>query len=187
MISLDACDHCGAKISDTALRCPICLKETGDQQTLAKKIGLSAAGSAALLLTGPVGVVAALMTGILGLSTNSQLKKLAKNLCAIDSFELTDNILVLVTETHFVLVINGAGGSTDFPGFLRSDFHNAFIDEDKSKNQRFLSKERTVLHIDYFDTNYRKKEVHEDYKFKGKNSRPMAEFAVVKFKEYQIR
>jgi len=187
MVSLIACGHCGAKISDTALRCPICLKETGDQQTLAKKIGLSAAGTAALLLTGPTGVAAALMSGIFELSAKRQVKKLAKNIGAIDSFELTDNILILVTGTHFVMVLTGAGGLTDFPGFLRSDLHNAFIDEGRSKSRGFISKERTVLHLDYFDTNYRKKEVHEDYKFKGKNSRPMAELALVKFMEYQVR
>ena len=94
--------------------------------------------------------------------------------------------MVLVTEIHFVFVLTGAGGSTDFPGFLRSDLHRVFIDESKSKRGGFVTKGRAVLHLDYFDTNYRKKEVSEDYKFKGKNSRAMAELALVKFKEYQL-
>ncbi|MCE7881237.1 MAG: hypothetical protein DPW17_12415 [Candidatus Jettenia sp.] len=154
---------------------------------MAKKIGLSAAGTAAVLLTGPLGIAAALMSGIFTLYVNRQLKNLAKNLCAIDSFELTGGISVFVTETHFIMILSGAGSSIDLPGFLRSDLHNAFIDEGRSKSRGFIFKERTVLHLDYFDTNYRKREVHEDYKFKGKNSRPMAELAFLKFMEYQIR
>ena len=185
MKNLITCSNCEAQISDTAIRCPICLKETGDRESLTKKIGLSAVGTAGLLLIGPAGIAAGLMSGIFDFSSNRQLKKIAKNLGAIDSFELTQNILVLVTKNHFVLVLTGAGSSTDFPGFLRSDLHRVFIDESKSKSGGFLTKEHTVLHMDYFDKNYRKKETSEDYKFKGKNSRATAEWALVKFKEYQ--
>jgi hypothetical protein len=162
------------------------LKETGDRESLSKKIGLSAVGTAGLLLIGPAGIAAALMGGIFDFSSNRQLKKFAKKLGAIDSFELTQDILVLVTENHFIMVLTGAGSSTDFPGFLRSDLHSIFIDESKSKSEGFLTKEHTVLHLDYFDTNYRKKETSENYKFKGKKSRAMAEWALVKFKEYQV-
>ena len=78
METLIICGHCEAKISDTSLRCPICLKETGDRESLSKKIGLSAAGTAGLLLTGPAGVAAAMMSGIFDFSSNRQLKKLAQ-------------------------------------------------------------------------------------------------------------
>jgi len=186
MNNLVTCSICESKISDTAIRCPICSKETGDKESLSRKISLSAVGTAGLLLTGPVGIAAALMGGIFDFSSNRQLKKIAIKLGAIDFFDLTPSILVFVTERHFVMVITGAGSTSDFPGFLRSDLHKVYIDEDKSKARGFLGKEHTVLHLDYFDTNYRKKETSEDYKFKGKNSRAMAEWALVKFKEYQI-
>jgi hypothetical protein len=186
MKNLINCSNCGARISDTAIRCPICLKETSDRESLSKKIGLSAVGTAGLLLTGPAGIAAALIGGIFDFSSTRQLKKLAKKLGAIDFFDLTQDIWVLVTEDHFVMVLTGAGSSTDFPGFLRSDLHRVYIDKSKSNSGGFLTKKYTVLRLDYFDTNYRKKETSEDYKFKGKNSRAMAEWALVKFKEYQI-
>ncbi|MFX0200219.1 MAG: hypothetical protein ACFFCW_29215 [Candidatus Hodarchaeota archaeon] len=186
MENLIACANCGSNISDTALKCPICWKDTGDKASLSKKVGMSATGAAATLLTGPAGVAAALVGGIFSLAANRELKIIAQKVGAIDSFYLTDEILILVTKSEFVIVLTGVGGPADFPGFLRSDLHSVYIDENKSKKGGFLLRERTVLHLDYFDTNYRKKEVHEDYKFKGKDSRAMAELALVKFKEYQL-
>ena len=44
MKQLVLCVNCGSQISDTALKCPICWKDTGTPESLAKKIGLSAAG-----------------------------------------------------------------------------------------------------------------------------------------------
>lgn len=144
-------------------------------------------GGAAICLTGPAGVAAALIGSIFDFASDRQLKKETKKVGAIDSLYLTDSILILVTQKEFITVLTGAGGPTVFPGFLRSDLHEVYIDDSKSRHRRFLTKERTLLHLNYFDTNYRKKEVVEDYKFKGKNSRALAELALIKFKEYQAR
>jgi hypothetical protein len=118
MTALVACRHCTAVISDTALRCPLCFKETGDKESLSKKIGLSAAATAGLLLTGPAGVAAGLMSGIVSFSANRQLKKVARKVSAIDSFDVTEGIAVLVTDKLFIMVLTGAGSSSEFLGFL---------------------------------------------------------------------
>ncbi len=186
MEALVACDHCAAMISETALRCPICFKETKDKESLSKKIRLSAAATGYLLLTGPAGLAAGLTTGIVSFSANRQLKKIARKVSAIDSFDLSEGIVVLVTDKLFVMVLTGAGSSAEFPGFLRSDLHDVFIDESRSGNKGLFGRERTVLHLNYFDRNRRKKEVREDYKLTGKESRAILEFALLKFKEYQL-
>ncbi|MFH1700534.1 MAG: hypothetical protein ABIE07_08095 [Candidatus Zixiibacteriota bacterium] len=185
MENLIDCGHCGAKISDTALKCPTCFKDTGDKETLIKKIGLSAAGvSIGATLLGPVGIATMVVGGFFWALSDRQLKKMAKKLGAIDLFYLTDAEWVLVTETNFVIVFL-SGGALETANFLRSDLHKVFIDENKSKSGGFLSKKRTVLQLDFFDTNFRKMEVSYKYKFKGKNSRAEAELVLIKFKEYQ--
>ena len=185
MDALVACEHCESQISDTALNCPICWKQTGNEESLAKKVSL-AAGIDRPFLASPAGAAGGLVNALMGLAGNRRLRKLAAKMSAIDGFSLETGILMLVTETQFVIVIPGTIGSTTIPGFLRSDLHDVYIDESKSKAGGFLQRETTVLHLDYFDTNYRKKKVHDNYKFKGDDSRTMAEFALMKLKEYQV-
>lgn len=186
MNKLIDCEYCDAHISDTALRCPICGKDTGSKEVLSKKIGISTAGAAAVLLTGPAGIAAVMVGGIFDFSSDRQLKKISKKVGAIDSFSLSDGILVLVTYTQFITVLTGAGGPTEFPGFLRTDLHNAYIDENKSKKGGLFSSDKTVINLECFDTYYRKKEVKDSYKFKGKNSRISAEFVLAKLLEYKL-
>ena len=185
MDNLVPCENCGHEISETAIRCPACWKQTGNKESLSKKLGMSTASTAAAILTGSAGVAAALVGGLFDFSSNRKLIKIAKKLRAIDFISLTDGILLFVTKNEFVPVLNGAGGPTDFPGFLRSDLHIARINTAKSKPATHIAKERTVLSVEYFDTNYRKKETKEEYKFKGKDSRMNAELALEKLKEYK--
>ena len=82
-----------------------------------------------MLLIGPAGIAAGLMSGIFDYSSSRQLKQLSKKLGAIDSFDLTQDILVLVTKNSFVMVfLTLVGMSTDFPRFLRSDLHRVYFD-----------------------------------------------------------
>jgi len=180
------CEYCDSQISDTALRCPVCGKVTGSKEALSKKIGMLTLGAAAALLTGTAGIAAIMVGGIFDFSSNRQLQNISEKLGVIDSFNLTDGLLVLVNDTKFITVLTGAGGSTEFPGFLRSDLHHAYIDENKSKKGGLFTNETTVLYLEYFDTNYRKKEVKESHKFKGKNSHINAEFVLAKLLEYKL-
>lgn len=191
MKKLVPCTNCGSQISDSALKCPICWKDTVTKDSLPKELGgvvAGTAGTGAILLSGPAGLTAALFSGVFSFAADRKLRKEAKKVGAIDLIYLEDDILLLVTEREFIIVtgIDTPCGPDLYPGFLRSDLHSAYIDEKKSRPGGIILSEKTVLHLDYFDTNYRKKEVREDYKFTGKNSRAMAELALIKFKEYQL-
>lgn len=148
MNELVSCIDCGNQISDTAIRCPICGRQKEVQESTGKKIGLAAGGTAAVILTGPAGVAAALLSSVFDAYFNRSLRKEAIRLSAIDSFFLGNEFLIFVTENEFVLVLLGAGGPTPFPGFLRSDFHKVYIDEEKSRPGGFLRKEKL-----YFTSN----------------------------------
>ena len=178
------CEHCDSQISDTALRFPICGKDTGSKESLSKKIGLSTAGATAVLLSGPAGIAAVMLGSIFDFSSNRHLKKISKKVGAIDSFNLTNDILILVNDTQFIIILTSTAGPTEFTGFLRSDIHHVYIDEDKSKKGGFLSNEKTVLYLAYLDY-YTKEVVRDDYIFKGKNSRIKAEFVLAKLLEYK--
>ena len=182
MKSLIECNNCKAQISDTAIKCPICFKETGDNESLKSKIGLAAAGVAGLLIFGPLGIASGLMAAITGFASDRKLQKVAKKQGVIDSFQTTDS-LILVTEKEFFRWINSLYGP--IAGFPRTNLINAYIDESKSKSGGLLTKETAVLHLDYYALNA-SKETSEDFVFKGKNSRASAEWALVKFKEYQM-
>lgn len=185
MEQLVHCEHCGSEISDSALKCPVCWKQTVTNEALSSKIAKSAATASALVLLGPAAIAAALVTGPLMLHTNRQLKSLAKRLKCIDSFELTDGIHVFVTEHEFVPVLTSLGGAVRYPGFLRSDLHNVFVNEEASRPKGFMTRQRVVLELEYFDTGRRKREVTDRYSFTGKHARALAEFACLKFREYQ--
>ena len=184
MEALVSCGHCKASISDTAVACPICSKRVAEPERALRKLSGIAAG-AAVVLTGPVGVAAALFTGLLDFDANRQLKALARRLSAIDSIPLTSGLIVYVTPNDFVIVSTSVAGPHAYPGFLRSDIKAVTIDEHKLKSGLFGG-ERAVLKLDYFDRNYRKRFVSDEYKFTGKNSRAEATFALLKFLEYAL-
>gem|GEM_PF-6876976 len=153
------------------------------EKALRKLSGIAA--GAAVVLTGPVGIAAALFTGLLDFDANRQLKALARRLNAIDTIPLTLGLVVYVTPSNFVIVSTGVAGPHAYPGFLRSDIEIVTIDEQKSKPGLFGG-QRTVLRLEYFDRNYRKKHVSDEYKFTGKNSRAEATIALLKFREYAL-
>lgn len=184
MEALINCDHCRASISDSAVTCPICGKRVAEPEKALRKLS-GIAASAAVVLTGPVGVAAALFTGLLDFDANRQLKALARRLNAIDSIPLTSGLVVYVTPSDFVIVSTSVAGPHAYPGFLRSDIETVTIDEHKSKPGLFGG-ERTVLKLEYFDRNYRKKSVSDEYKFTGKRSRAEATFALLKIREYAL-
>lgn len=186
MNQLVSCSHCNRRISDTALRCPACLKLTGDAESLSRKISNLSAASAVLLLTGPAGIASAILTTVFSLDTNRQLKNAAKDLGCIDSFDLSVGTSIFVTDKEFISVLTMFGKAVTYPGFARHHLRTVSIDEKKSRAGGFMKSERTVLNVQYFDTSRRKEEVVEDYVFEGKGSRASAEIALLKFNEYRL-
>lgn len=184
MEQLIPCAHCNAPISDSALKCPACGKTTGPKEALASKLAKTAGTTAALVAFGPAAIATALVVGPFMLDMDRQLKAIAKKVNAIDTFELSDGIHIFVNANEFIPVLTGLGSAVCYPGFLRSHLHSASIDEGASRPKRFLAAERAILKVSYFDTGRRKKDVTATYTFKGKDARPLAEYACLKFREY---
>ena len=186
------CQHCGADISDTAIKCAICFKETGSSEVLREKMGLSTAialtigGGATLLLAPVAGLLGGVLGGLSELFKKHELKELAKKHCAIDFFPLGDEDKVLVIKDKFVILVSIAGAQyLDLTQIMRSDIRNAYIDESKHKDAAFLSTEKNTLVLEYFDDNTNKVELW-DSEYSGNNSRALAEYSCIKFLEYKL-
>lgn len=186
MQSLVTCDKCKSQISDTAIICPICLKKFQDKDSLSKKIAASSMGTVGLLLTGPAGIATGLMGGILDFDSKKALKKLSKRNNAIDYFDLSNEFSVLVTGTHFIILIEGAGSTAELYKFYRNDLHKIYIDENKSRARTGILREKTIVKLEYFDTK-KNRDICQSYKYKGKSERLMAEWAIIKFNEYKTK
>lgn len=196
MKKLVRCQKCSALISDTAICCPRCLKKTNvgmeevikstapDTAETAKSLGLFAVGVA-------VNAAAAATGGLLSLATmssyNSSLKRAAKKAKAIDMFELGEEYVAFVSESEFNIAYQTWGDTTLHRPFHRSELKNVAITESKSKKGLLGRSNTTILKIEYTQIRRKKeKEVSEKYKFKGDDAQVAAEWALLKFKEYQI-
>lgn len=189
MKSILSCSKCGANISDTAIKCPICLKTTGEIAALKEKINvaesaaLAVAASASLVLSTVGAVSGGVLAVFLDVFEKKGIKKMAIKHEAIDSFILEDSP-VLVTKDKFILLAVVASNIFDTFQVQRNELYTAFIDEKNSKKGGLFSADKTMLVFEYYDNNTKKREPAE-YVFKGKDSRSLAEYACIKFLEYK--
>lgn len=185
MYQLTPCKSCGGQISDLALRCPHCLKQTMSAEELSSRLGKSAAAVGGMVLLGPVAIASALVVAPFLWDGNRQLKNLAKSLKCIDSIELSDAFEMFVTATEFIPVMTGLGSVVPRPGILRSDLRAAVLDTTAAREKGLFRGERAVLQIDYFDRGIRKCDFTERFTFSGKHAQTRAALACLKFNEYQ--
>jgi hypothetical protein len=183
--SLTKCRFCSHAISWTAITCPVCGKncEINEQTKYGlPKSGLkAAAGVAAVVLMGPVGILAASSTLLADSYSNRSFKKIARENAAIDSFYAGD-YMVLVTEMEFILTYN-MFGSGIYRRIPRNSLRAAILDENKTRSGSLLMSDKAEIVIKYEDA---KVEKSLRMTIKGKTASDLANYSISKFKEYTI-
>jgi hypothetical protein len=190
LLQLIECGICGHTISPTADICPACGKKTKKEKEKVKspvKSGLKiVAGAAAVILTGPAGILGASSALLADSYSNRSFKKIVRENAAIDSF-YAGEYMVLVTENDFILTYN-MFGSGIYKRIPRNGIIEVSIDQRKTRSHGFLIGGKAVIDVKYIEVKGKNHEVERSLKLvlKAKTASDLADYALRKFKEYMI-
>lgn len=186
------CRFCSHTISQTAITCPACGKnsekdEQRNDDPDPVKSGLKAAAVAtAVVLTGPAGILAASASLLADSYSNRSFKKIVRENAAIDSF-YAGEYMVLVTQNEFILTYN-MSGSGIYKKIPRNRIKEIFIDQRKTLSYSFFGSGKAVIAIKYSKFKDQNHDVEKFIKLtlKEKAASDLADHAINKFREYMI-